>query len=435
MGQEADILVLGGGVAACMVAAHARQLGRRVTLINHATGATNLSSGAVDILDTLANIDADPFSSNTWSDKPTHITLEMHPYLRVPGVLEQLPQALALFQNVTSNIQMIRRDDEKNMVIATQLGTVKRCGLVQSSMHLDLGELRSDELVAIVDITGVLGFDASSVANMLNFIVSTSLSAKFKVATCSVELKSPQIFRNFTSFADYLDEGTNLEQFIESIDGALRPMPVKPKYLLFPPLLGKKTTRDVIRKIENRTQCVVRELLSMPPSIPGMRLQETMLVSLGQLGVEIVQGKALFGAVEHNTVQEVVVETGKSNVHYRPKSVVLASGRYAAGGIVYNSAAQESIFKLPIWNDKHPVQSEFVGHLTGQSVGAAHAIFSAGVRTDTHLRPLNVLGKVVAHNLFAAGSVLGGYDPTQDGTGMGVAIASGYLAGALATKA
>jgi glycerol-3-phosphate dehydrogenase subunit B len=36
---------------------------------------------------------------------------------------------------------------------------------------------------------------------------------------------------------------------------------------------------------------------------------------------------------------------------------------------------------------------------------------------------------VVHENVFAAGAVVGGHDPASDGTGMGVAMLTGFLAG------
>ncbi|MFZ9890047.1 MAG: anaerobic glycerol-3-phosphate dehydrogenase subunit B, partial [Myxococcota bacterium] len=71
----------------------------------------------------------------------------------------------------------------------------------------------------------------------------------------------------------------------------------------------------------------------------------------------------------------------------------------------------------------------FIGSLTAKLPEGDHPIFRAGIAYDTQLRPLTVGRDVLARNLFAAGSVLEGYDPARDGSGLGVAAFTGLLAG------
>jgi glycerol-3-phosphate dehydrogenase subunit B len=54
------------------------------------------------------------------------------------------------------------------------------------------------------------------------------------------------------------------------------------------------------------------------------------------------------------------------------------------------------------------------------------------VRVDRQLRPLSASGAPLHPRLFAAGAVVGGHEPAADGTRLGVAILTGYLAGAAA---
>ena len=45
------------------------------------------------------------------------------------------------------------------------------------------------------------------------------------------------------------------------------------------------------------------------------------------------------------------------------------------------------------------------------------------------LQPLNLEGRPVAENIFAAGAILGGYDYVRELSGLGTAIITGFLAG------
>jgi glycerol-3-phosphate dehydrogenase subunit B len=56
-------------------------------------------------------------------------------------------------------------------------------------------------------------------------------------------------------------------------------------------------------------------------------------------------------------------------------------------------------------------------------------LFAAGVRIDTRLRPLDGSDAPRFANLFAAGDLLGSFDPARDRTGLGVALISGRRAG------
>jgi glycerol-3-phosphate dehydrogenase subunit B len=56
-------------------------------------------------------------------------------------------------------------------------------------------------------------------------------------------------------------------------------------------------------------------------------------------------------------------------------------------------------------------------------------LLSAGLRVDPALRPLDERGRPIHPGLYAAGAVVGGHEQATDGTGLGVAILTGFLAG------
>jgi glycerol-3-phosphate dehydrogenase subunit B len=60
--------------------------------------------------------------------------------------------------------------------------------------------------------------------------------------------------------------------------------------------------------------------------------------------------------------------------------------------------------------------------------------FRAGVQIDGSLRALDQGGRPVHPRLFAAGAVIGGHEAASDGTGLGTAILTGYLAGRAAAE-
>jgi glycerol-3-phosphate dehydrogenase subunit B len=67
--------------------------------------------------------------------------------------------------------------------------------------------------------------------------------------------------------------------------------------------------------------------------------------------------------------------------------------------------------------------------LTVRERRAPQPLLAAGLRVDARLRPVDAGGRPVHEALFAAGAVIGGHEHAADGTGLGVAVLTGYLAG------
>ncbi|MDA0713600.1 MAG: hypothetical protein O2897_06400 [bacterium] len=105
-------------------------------------------------------------------------------------------------------------------------------------------------------------------------------------------------------------------------------------------------------------------------------------------------------------------------INLKPHVVILASGRVLAGGLLMDGVFKEAIFNLPIWGDRS----------TEENVSGNHELFKMGLALDTNQRPLNQFGELFASNLYAAGSMVRGYDPAKEATGIGVAAMLGYLA-------
>ena len=110
--------------------------------------------------------------------------------------------------------------------------------------------------------------------------------------------------------------------------------------------------------------------------------------------------------------------------------MVLATGRFVGGGIRdVGAGLEETLLGLPVWDpltasrvDGRPAQS-----LTHADWERAQTLFRVGVSCDARQRPLRD-GTPVSPRLFAAGELLGGFDPAVDRSGHGTALLSGIFA-------
>jgi glycerol-3-phosphate dehydrogenase subunit B len=176
------------------------------------------------------------------------------------------------------------------------------------------------------------------------------------------------------------------------------------------------------------------ELLAVGPSAPGARLSRALVAGAARLGVEIWTGRVVGAARDGKLVAVDATVDGQKRA-LAARAFVVATGRFLAGGLEKRPFARDTVFGLPVVADGQAVGDRFSGDLVGDLPEKEHALFRAGVATDDRLRPLVADGTLFAENLFAAGSILDGYDPARDKTGLGLAALTGMLAGERAADA
>ena len=146
-------------------------------------------------------------------------------------------------------------------------------------------------------------------------------------------------------------------------------------------------------------------------------------------GIHFIHGAATSGRIGRSGVETVTVKQNGKDLELRPKTAVLCSGRFLSGGLKRDGGTIEQIFRLPVETGGEWLEDAFVANYLGDTPTDDHPLFRSGIAFDRSLRPMVKGRQIAAPNLFAAGSILSGYDPAKDGTGMGVSILTGYLAG------
>lgn len=440
---QPDVLVIGGGIAGALAAARAREQGARVSLVHRPGGGTGASSGAVDVADDLCGLvpgsALDPLErGGRWRKAVDMVAARQprHPYARLGEKgRERMREALALFKHLASAVELVERDDGANHVLVTQLGTVKRAAFVQRSQHLDLAALDNDSVVAVLEAADLANFAARPVVHMLSWILGLG-SRRLHVTSLVVDRTLPgrDVHGSPLDMAARLDDEGCRAAFLEGVKLALRKQTRPPAYLLVPPVLGLQKTPEILADLEKATARPVRELLALPGSAPGDRLQRSLLGSLRKAGVNVVDGAAVQASVSEGRATSVVLEGTHLRAELRPKAVVLAGGRFFGGGIVRDGVAREALFGLPVMTGGNLVGDTFIGDHLAELPDGEHAIFRAGVAVNDELRPLDASGRLALENVLVAGSTVEGWDPARDGTGAGVSVLTGFLAGERAAR-
>jgi glycerol-3-phosphate dehydrogenase subunit B len=319
----------------------------------------------------------------------------------------------------------VRRADGHNHVVATALGTVKRAALVPASQHLDVAELatHSDVVLGVVDWLDLAGFGAAPAAALLGHLAGTGPDASVPtIQVVQVPRTGGGVFRDAREMARALDDDEMRGRALAALRGALRALPVAPTHLLTPAVLGTRPL-DVatLRAIDDAVGMPLRELVATPPSVPAVRLQTALRRQAEVDGVEVVDGTAADPVLRDGLLRSLTIHRARGIEVVNPAAVIIASGRFFAGGLVRDHVAREALFGLPIVADGRVVGDAFIGDLTADHVDGDHAIFSAGLAIDGASRPLDASSRPFADNVFAAGHIIGGYDPARDGGALAVA--------------
>jgi glycerol-3-phosphate dehydrogenase subunit B len=441
---DVDVLVVGGGLAGIVAARAARSAGRRVMVVGRAGGGTASWSGAVDLADDL--VDTTPGPHIAALDRGPRLgdaiarlgaRRPRHPLARARGDLTRaVDDALGAVSAAAPTLDFVRRADGHNHVIATAFGTVKRAALVPASQHLDLLELGADAVVGIVDWHDLAGFGAAPVAALLTHLARLGPSAaRPTFVPVAVPRVAAAVFRDAREMARALDDDDARSRALATLRRAVGAMATPPTHLLTPAVLGTHPLGAAeLADIDGAVGRPLRELVATPPSVPAARLFQALRAQAACDDIALVDGVVSAPVIEGGTLRRVTVTDPGGARSVQAAALVLATGRFFAGGLVRDQVAREALFGLPVVADGRVVGDAFIGDLVGEHVDADHAIFRAGLAVDERWRPLDATGRPVAGNVFAAGHIIGGWDPTRDGGALGVAAWTARHAGTQAAE-
>lgn len=421
----ADVLVIGGGMAGCIAALSAKKRGVEVVLARRSLGATALSSGAIDVAPDPAAPPGDMKSqlvSPLLAAREVARTRPNHPYAILVDRLDRLKEALSFA--AAQLPEVLDPPMPRNALLPTPLGTVKPAGMAQSSQAgADLASL--PESIAVVQLSVNPAYDARIIAAGLERAASRlgrKLSARVVESGFFRDIEDA--LRGPYELAELLDRPGAIEEFARDLKLRLPPGIAA---LLLPPILGRRG-KSLAPRLSQLLGCPCSEVLSSAPSVPGMRLQEALDAALGRAGISILEtgvecaqpGSGVFNLEGSGPIE--------------PAAAILATGKFIGGGITRAQRFSEPVLDLPLFAGRRRAVDQYIGDLLAEKVEGEHQAFRVGVRIDADLRPLGPQGTPFDPRLFAAGSVISGYDPAADKTGLGVAIFTGYLAGEAAAS-
>lgn len=428
-----DVLVVGGGLAGMTAALAAARAGADVRLLSHKENTLRSASGLVDVLgyppgDGTHSPEAGPLSDPfaALDDLP-----DDHPYSVVGEAA--IRDGLALFDEVTAETYRGGHTDA-NALLPTFGGTLKPTSRYPRAAEPGLASRPVDTL--LVGFGRLVDFDAPVVADHL-----AATGVPFDVRGVTVEF--PGAFRADARLTRYVHA---LEKNEELAHPAIRGGELPAREALarvvreeledegrvgFPAILGDEDPELVRMDLEDRLGVDVFEVPMGPPSMPGLRLQDTFEAALRDHGVAMESGNPAVGyeTDDEGVLSAVLVDRNGNHRPYHADQFVLATGGLVGKGISTDrETVREPVFDCHV--DHPPERYEWFS----MDAFGDHEFARFGVQLDDDLRPLDESLEPEYDNLRAAGAVVGGYDFAAEKSGSGVSLATGFAAGTAAAR-
>jgi glycerol-3-phosphate dehydrogenase subunit B len=400
-----DAVVIGAGTAGLTAATRLAEGGARVCVLAKGIGSTHLAPGTVDVLGHAPDLVHEPARalSDLVAARPDH------PYALV-GVESVAPALQWFAERIAEGPQPGYRyvgDLEHNLLLPSAVGVLRPSALVPETMAE--GDLRAREPLCIVGAHVLRDFHAALCAANLR-------KAGIMARAVDVELAVDRADANALGLARRFDD----PDFRAAFAAQLTPLLHGGERVGMPAVLGLRDPHGAWADLQRRLGRPLFEIPTLPPSVPGIRVFEALRAALRAASGRLVLGSEVTGADrEGGRIASVSAHAAGHDVRYHARWFVLATGGFASGAIALGSdwVTRDVVLGLPLRGVPAPGERRFVADYLAEQPMAR-----VGVAVDGSLRAEG------AENVLVAGAALPGAVPWREGSGEGIALASGHRA-------
>ncbi|MFZ0381943.1 MAG: glycerol-3-phosphate dehydrogenase subunit GlpB [Solirubrobacteraceae bacterium] len=400
-----DVVVIGAGTAGLVAGAQLAEGGARVCVLAKGIGSTHQAPGTIDVLGYVPDRVVSPSGSMSEfvSAHPDH------PYAALGT--DAVAEAVRWFRSRVESGPLpgyrYVGDLDRNYLLPTAVGALRPSAVVPETMAN--GDSVGLERVCVVGTRKLRDFHAALCAANLS-------RAGIPARSVEADLDTDRADENSLLLARRFDDPSWRAAFAGRLALKLQ----ADERIGLPAVLGIRDPHGAWSDLERRLGRSVFEIPTLPPSVPGMRLSEILRSALRRAGGRLVLGAEVVSCERAGSrVVSVATESAGHDAHYAAPWFVLASGGFGSGAIELDSrwATHERLLGLPLRGLPEPGEPRFVGDYLAEQPMAR-----VGVAVDGELRAEG------AENVVVAGAGLAGAMPWREGSGEGIALASGSRA-------
>ena len=392
-----DTIIIGGGLAGLTAGIELSRKGQKCLIVSSGQSALHFFSGSL----ALCSLSDNPY------DAIAALGAE-HPYSKIgiERVKELSAGVKTFFKEVGATFKGAK---DANHWRNTPLGVLKRTWLTldEYATFPSTGEVPWKK-VALLNVDGFLDFHTSYIAAGLaekgveTVVKSVTLPELERLRNNPTEMRSTNIAKTLTG--DVLGAfAARINEHAKDVDA-----------VLMPAVVGLTGCTEVV-KLRELVARPLHFLATLPPSVPGIRLQLMLKKHFQKLGGTYMLGDSVVSGEFENGVLKSIKTANHGDVVFVADNFILASGSFFSKGLASAiDGVTEPVFGLDV--DSIAERAQWYK----KDMFEAQPYMSFGVATDKSFK-VKKNGQTI-ENLYAVGSILSGFNAMKEGCGAGVAL-------------
>lgn len=392
-----DTIIIGGGLAGLTAGIELSRKGQKCLIVSSGQSALHFFSGSFE----LCGQDENPFKAIGNLGKG-------HPYSKLgeDNVRKYADAVKPFFKEVGV---VFKGETCRNHWRITPLGGLKRAWLTLD----EYADVPADgtmpwKKVALLNVDGFLDFHTSYIAAGLaergveTVVKGISMPELDKLRENPTEMRSTNIAKTLSG--DVIGAlAARINEYAKDVDA-----------VLMPAVVGLTGCADVVR-LKEMVARPLHFLATLPPSVPGIRMQMMLKRHFQRLGGTYMLGDSVVSGEFEDGRLRSISTNNHGGVKFEADNFILASGSFFSKGLVSDiDGVREPVFGLDVESLAERAQ------WYRRDMFEAQPYMGFGVSTDGSLRVQK--DQKTVENLYAVGSVLGGCNSLKEGSGAGVAV-------------
>lgn len=397
-----DNIIIGGGLSGLLCGIALAREGRHVAAIAAGQSTLHFSSGSFDILgyDVDGQVVTSPFEAIKQLEAS-------HPYHLVG--LENVPllatQALRIFTECGLSGQGGVAHNHFRM---TPIGSLRPTWFtLDDYLTVQTPQAFPYKKVLLVNVPGFMDFPVSLITEGLHRLGAEVETALVSVPSLMHRRQSPSEMRS-ANLAKVLARDKKLQQIAARINKAATEV----EAVIMPAIVGMDS-QEAVAFIRSRVQKPLHFVSTLPPSVPGVRVQTLLRKHFANLGGVYMLGNTVTGGHVEDGRLRYVETSLLPDERLEAEDFVLATGSFASDGLKSN---YERVFE-PIFDLDTTAPADRMQWVTS-SVFDDQPYRSYGVKVNASMQAQK--GGQTISNLYVAGAVLGGHNAAKLADGAGV---------------